>query len=142
MTPASIVVMTPSEQSTETAQPDLAAAIARIEESRASHQAWAEHMVDCAHCAEHGPPRFIQTREEHEQIVAQYDSVLAILRAAAFTDADFERISEAAAADAHAALRVGVAARREGREPPPKEYSNLRAALSEIPSPPGESRPS
>lgn len=64
----------------EMAELDLMAAIARIEESRASHQAWAEHMVDCAHCAKHGPPPYIQTRGEHEQIVREYDGVLTILR--------------------------------------------------------------
>lgn len=69
-----------NEHTAEIAEPDLTSAIARIEESRASHQAWAEHLADCSHCAEHGPPPFIQTRAEHEQIVREYDGVLSILR--------------------------------------------------------------
>lgn len=63
-----------------TVESDLIAAVRRIEESRASHAAWADHMAGCAHCAEHGPPPYIQTREEHEQIVREYDNVLSILR--------------------------------------------------------------
>ena len=58
----------------------VARAIARIEESRRSHSEWAEHIPNCAHCVEHGPPPYIQTQAEHEQIVAEYDEVLATLR--------------------------------------------------------------
>jgi hypothetical protein len=60
---------------------DVAAAIRRIEESRRSHAEWAEHIPNCGHCQKHGPPAFIQSLEEHQQIVAEYDNVLACLRA-------------------------------------------------------------
>lgn len=55
------------------------AAIRRIEESRRSHAAWVEHIPNCTHCQEHGPPPYIQTQQEHEQIVAEYDVVLSVL---------------------------------------------------------------
>jgi hypothetical protein len=59
---------------------DVDRAIARIEESRSSHQRWADHIDGCSHCQQYGPPEFIQSKDEHLQIVAEYDGVLVILR--------------------------------------------------------------
>lgn len=59
---------------------DIDAAIARIETSKESHVAWAEHLVDEPECCT-PIPKYIQTREEHLEIIAGYDNVLECLRA-------------------------------------------------------------
>ena len=58
--------------------PDVAAAVIRVRDSRASHVAWAAHLAECYHCQEH-PPEHVQGVEEQQQIVAEYDNVLACL---------------------------------------------------------------
>jgi hypothetical protein len=55
-------------------------AIERIEESKDSHVRWRDHLGTCDHCTAH-PPEYIQTKAEHEQIIAEYDDVLTVLRA-------------------------------------------------------------
>lgn len=59
---------------------DVHAAIVRVEESRQSHVAWAVHLRECDHCQEY-PPEYVQSAEEQDQIVAEYDNVLACLYA-------------------------------------------------------------
>jgi predicted metal-binding protein len=60
----------------------ITAAIRRIEESRSSHQAWVDHIPNCEHCSTVGVPQYIQTLEEHQKIVEEYDQVLMVLRQA------------------------------------------------------------
>ncbi len=50
-------------------------AIARIEKSKESHLLWADHLIGDPECCT-PLPQYIQTRDEHLEIVAGYDNVL------------------------------------------------------------------
>lgn len=56
----------------------VAAAITRVEASRLSHQLWIDYLD--AH-PNYPVPEFIQTGDEHQQIVDEYTNVLAVLAA-------------------------------------------------------------
>jgi hypothetical protein len=59
---------------------DRDAAIRRIEESRATHVEWRDHLRECEFCKE-DMPSYVHPPDEQEQIIAEYDNVLAVLRA-------------------------------------------------------------
>lgn len=61
-------------------QGKVAAAIARIEKSRESHQRWVDHLSEPDHSCCDPLPAYIQTLDEHRQIVEEYDTVLEVLR--------------------------------------------------------------
>lgn len=58
---------------------DLDVAIRRVEESKDSHVKWRDHLNVCTYCQEF-PPVYVQTAEEHQQIIDEYDVVLRVLR--------------------------------------------------------------
>jgi hypothetical protein len=54
----------------------LSAAIERVQDSRQSHVEWAEHLRSCPDCPHAAN---VQTAEEQDRLVAEYDNVLACL---------------------------------------------------------------
>lgn len=74
---------------------DTERAIARVEASRLSHQLWIDYLD---RNPDYPLPEFIQTRDEHQQIVDEYDNVLAVLAAREQGRADLAAKVEAVAA--------------------------------------------
>lgn len=58
---------------------DLDLAIRRVEKSKDTHVQWRDHLNTCAYCQEF-PPLYVQTAEEHQEIIDEYDVVLNVLR--------------------------------------------------------------
>lgn len=57
------------------------AAIARIEESKASHDQWAAHLTECTWCrSDKTTIRLVDSIEYQQRVSSEYEHVLEILR--------------------------------------------------------------